>query len=99
MRKGWSKRMSELVKPGGLLICLEFPLWKDLSFPGPPWGLKGVYWDLLARGGDGMQTEAVTEESSAEALNGKFVRELRMQPERSYQQGRGQDMLSVWRRK
>ncbi|OCK74852.1 hypothetical protein K432DRAFT_468068 [Lepidopterella palustris CBS 459.81] len=53
MRRLWEKRMAELLKPGGLLICLEFPLWKDLKSPGPLWGLKGVYWDFLAHGGDG----------------------------------------------
>ena len=57
MREDWARRMSELLAPGGVLVCLEFPLWKGLSELGPPWSLKGVYWNLLAQGGDGRINE------------------------------------------
>ncbi|KAK5993985.1 putative thiol methyltransferase 2 [Cladobotryum mycophilum] len=50
MRQDWARRMSQLLNPNGVLICLEFPLFRDLNELGPPWGLRGVYWDLLAKG-------------------------------------------------
>jgi len=90
--------MAELLKPGGLLICLEFPLWKDLNLPGPPWGLQGVYWDLLACGGDGLVKGGEPEKPLVAVENAQFVRELYIRPARSFKQGRGEDMLSVWRR-
>lgn len=90
--------MAELVKPGGFLICLEFPLWKDRSAPGPPWGLQGVYTDLLARGGDGL-LETDTNQDSSSHGSGDFTREVYWKPIRSYEQSRGADMLSIWRRK
>lgn len=89
--------MAELVKPGRFLICLEFPLWKDPQLPGPPWGLKGVYWNLLAEGGDGIADGS--SEGRIGSTKGKFDRMQYLKPTESFQQGRGTDMLSVWRRK
>ncbi|KAF2752072.1 S-adenosyl-L-methionine-dependent methyltransferase [Sporormia fimetaria CBS 119925] len=97
MRRDWATRMAQLLRPGGLLVCLEFPLWKSPKELGPPWGLKGVYWDLLACGGDGI-VEDDREEPAPSSPQAHFVRELRFNPARSYKQGRGEDMLSVWRR-
>jgi methyl halide transferase len=90
--------MAELLKPGGLLICLEFPMWKDLKLPGPPWGLKFVHSDLLARGGDGLIEDVQEEKSYPVVEHTQFVCELRLKPARSFKQGRGEDMLSLWRR-
>ncbi|KAF2279102.1 S-adenosyl-L-methionine-dependent methyltransferase [Westerdykella ornata] len=98
MRRLWARRMAELLKPGGLLVCLEFPLWKDLKAEGPPWGLKDVYWDLLACGGDGLVQDDGKEREPRNTENVQFVRELYLKPARSYKQGRGEDMLSVWRK-
>ncbi|KAI1370435.1 S-adenosyl-L-methionine-dependent methyltransferase [Hypoxylon crocopeplum] len=97
MRKDWAKRMSELLSPTGILVCLEFPLYKDLKIPGPPWGLKGVHWNILAEGDDGI----IDEESAKEIgrLRGRFERALYFKPPRSYEAGQGTDMLSVWRLK
>merc|ERR1712093_422808 len=81
-----------------VLVCLEFPLYKDPELPGPPWGLTGVHWDLLARGGNGLLKHSVREESSA-GLEGQFLRVLDIKPEVSYENGKGTDMLSVWRKK
>ena len=89
--------MVELVRPGGFLICLEFPLWKDNELPGPPWGLSGVYWDLLAEGGDGLVNS--NSASCVGAGKGSFERVQYIKPAVSFKQGRGTDMLSVWRRK
>lgn len=97
MRKDWARRMSEILSPTGVLVCLEFPLYKDLKAPGPPWGLRGVHWNLLAEGADGI----IGDESQRETgdLDGKFERVLYFKPERSYESGRGTDMFSVWRLK
>jgi hypothetical protein len=97
MRQAWARQMQELLSPTGILICLEFPLYKDLDVVGPPWGLKGVYWNLLAKGGDGilLDTESSGEEQSVQ--HGPCKRVLYYKPERSYEQGRGMDMVSVWK--
>lgn len=96
LRKDWARRMSELLTPQGVLVCLEFPLYKGADEPGPPWPLKGVYWNLLAEGGDGTPKEA---EAATRSSNGMFVRVAYFKPPRSHSNGRGTDMLSVWRRK
>ncbi|KAH6856021.1 S-adenosyl-L-methionine-dependent methyltransferase [Chaetomium sp. MPI-CAGE-AT-0009] len=93
MRKDWAQRMGELLRPGGVLVCLEFPLYKDLTAPGPPWGLQGVHWNLLAEGGDGKMDKPAT---AADGGRGAFERLLCIKPPRSYEAGRGTDMLSVW---
>ncbi|GAB1321042.1 hypothetical protein MFIFM68171_11252 [Madurella fahalii] len=92
-RKDWAQRMRELLRPTGLLVCLEFPLYKDLKAPGPPWGLQGVHWNLLAEGGDGKMDRPTTEMDEA---HGSFERVEYIKPPRSYEMGRGTDMLSVW---
>ncbi|KAK4109173.1 S-adenosyl-L-methionine-dependent methyltransferase [Canariomyces notabilis] len=95
MRKDWARRMKELLRPSGLLVCLEFPLYKDLTAPGPPWGLQGVHWNLLAEGGDGI-VDQQTSTLATTGGQGSFKRILYIKPERSYEVGRGTDMLSVW---
>src|SRR6266516_1941937 len=103
MREDWAKRMADLLSPGGSLVCLEFPMYKDLKAPGPPWGLNGVYWDLLARGGNGLlnnSEEGVEQEVDNTRLHqGQFERVLYIKPRRSYENGKGTDMLSVWTKK
>lgn len=104
MRRDWAQRMAELLSPNGILICLEFPLYKDLDAIGPPWGLKGVYWNLLARGGDGMLRNSQSGEGNDQSedvgeLKGNFTRVLYYKPARSYESGKGTDMISVWRKK
>jgi hypothetical protein len=44
--------MARITKTGGLLFCLDFPLYEDTALAGHPWGLSGVYSDLLSSGGD-----------------------------------------------
>lgn len=87
--------MHELLSPYGVLICLEFPLYKGLTLPGPPWGLKGVYWNLLAVGGDGIIHEPGEEEEIGKE-GGPFRRALYFKPPKSYDIGKGTDMMSVW---
>ncbi|KAI8682149.1 hypothetical protein NCS55_00469600 [Fusarium keratoplasticum] len=93
LRQAWARRMHELVSPGGVLICLEFPLYKELTLLGPPWGLKGIYWNLLAVGGDGIINKPGEEEANTE---GPFQRVLYFKPPISYENGKGTDMISVW---
>lgn len=90
--------MGELLRPTGVLVCLEFPLYKDLSAIGPPWGLQGVYWDLLANGGDGLHVGSLMPaRSKSEDCRGRFERVAYVKPPRSYEVSRGTDMLSIWK--
>ncbi|KAI5793135.1 S-adenosyl-L-methionine-dependent methyltransferase [Geopyxis carbonaria] len=51
MREAWAKRMAELITPGtGLLICLEYPLFRAPETGGPPHGIKSTDYDRLLRG-------------------------------------------------
>lgn len=97
MRAQWASRMADLLAPTGQLVCLEFPLWKDPKLPGPPWGLKGVHWDLLAQGGDGVLGNGGKVDQNTD--RGLFTRTLFVKPERSYEQSRGTDMVSVYVKK
>ena len=74
-------------------------MYKDPTLPGPPWGVKGVYWDLLARGGDGVSHNGEESEQKADAHSGEFHRQLYISPARSYEIAKGTDMLSVYARK
>lgn len=92
--------MGELLRRDGYLVCLEFPLYKDPMLPGPPWGLQGVYWDLLVRGGDGVANIGIASKFVREdQLMGQFRRVLHVKPARSYECGIGTDMLSIYARK
>lgn len=95
MRADWARRMSELLSPSGLLICLEFPMWKPLKAQGPPWGLKGVHMNLLGAGASGVADDSgqLTEMNKTQ---GAFKRLLYWSPPESFEQGRGEDMISVW---
>lgn len=95
--------MARVLKPKtGLLICLEFPMYKDPKLPGPPWGLKGVHWNLLTEGREGLVTGEVGDdgiEGETGPHNGDFRRLIYVRPARSYKVAKGTDMLSVWARK
>ncbi|KAJ5728078.1 hypothetical protein N7493_004408 [Penicillium malachiteum] len=98
MRSQWASRMADLLIPGGLLVCLEFPLFKDPDHPGPPWPLQGVHWNLLAEGGDGIMYPP-TSDQKGDLGRVNFERKWYIKPERSYESGQGADMLSVYARK
>ncbi|KAK4164795.1 thiol methyltransferase [Cladorrhinum sp. PSN259] len=86
-RPAWAKRMKELLDPEtGRLVCLEWPLRRDIKAGGPPWGVtKESYEEVL--GGDG---------------NGQGLKRLcRYQPEQTHpagydEEGRVIDFVSVW---
>ncbi|KAL4812331.1 S-adenosyl-L-methionine-dependent methyltransferase [Aspergillus spinulosporus] len=67
-----------------LVYDYTLPMYKDLALPGPPWGVNGVHWELLAGGDTGL---------------GKFVRRVYVQPQRTFEVGRGTGMISVYERK
>lgn len=98
MRQDWARRMSELVAPSGVLICLEFPLYKGLNLPGPPWGLReGIYLNLLAAGGNGVIEDEIAAQAAAEVTTGgAFDRIGYIVPPRSYEVAKGTDRLSIW---
>lgn len=103
-RRSWASRMASVLKPWGLLICLEFPLYKDPTLPGPPWGLKGVHWDLLSIGDSGIIAGSVGEDGKEVKADvgterGEFHRVLYSKPVRSYEVAKGTDMISVYVRK
>ena len=90
--------MSELVAPEGVLICLEFPLYKPLHLPGPPWGLReGIYLNLLAAGGNGViEDESAAQAAAQVTSGGAFNRLGYITPPRSYEVAKGTDRLSIW---
>ncbi|KAF2128535.1 thiol methyltransferas-like protein [Dothidotthia symphoricarpi CBS 119687] len=95
MRKDWVRRMADLLSPTGVLVCLEFPMWKPLKAQGPPWGLNGVHLNL-AEGGDGVADE----EGRLRPTDGKgglLERVEYWKPPKSFEQSRGEDMISVWK--
>ena len=60
MREQWAKRMSELVRPGGYLVCLAFPL--DDHEGGPPFALCiDTYHQLLQSSFELLSDEACTQ--------------------------------------
>ncbi|KAL6230519.1 hypothetical protein BDW75DRAFT_222541 [Aspergillus navahoensis] len=98
MRPSWASRMADLLSTTGMLVCLEFPLYKDPTLPGPPWGLNGVYWNLLVEGGTGIVSENGDSVGDGRG-EGRFHRLLHTKPARSYENGRGTDMLGVYVKK
>lgn len=100
LRPAWAKRMSELLAPGGHLICLEWPLHKAPKNGGPPHGLSAeLYTELLRRPGqdveydaDGVVVPAKSIESTANAL----VPVERYRPERTHEAGKDSDFVSIW---
>ncbi|KAF1935895.1 S-adenosyl-L-methionine-dependent methyltransferase, partial [Clathrospora elynae] len=98
MRKDWARRISALLSPTGVLVCLEFPMWKPLKAKGPPWGLKGVHWNILFDGGDGLEEKLEIIIWNAKG-QGAFERVVYWKPPESFEQSRGEDMISIWKLK
>ncbi|KAJ9658056.1 hypothetical protein H2201_007951 [Coniosporium apollinis] len=105
LRPAWAARMSQLLAPSGVLICVEFPTYKPPSTGGPPWALPpAVYEAHLSRPGEEVayndegyvdQKPGWNEPSNAAAL----VRIAHWQPERTHEVGKGTDWVSIWRHK
>ncbi|GAP84657.1 putative thiol methyltransferase [Rosellinia necatrix] len=83
MRPAWAARMRSLLRrPGGRLLCLEFPVEKSPAEPGPPWAAPpAAYLDHLSDPGGLRRLVHVkptrTHQSGTE-------------------DGRVQDFISVW---
>lgn len=59
MRANWAAGWARLLRPGGRLVTLVFPVGKDPS-QGPPWGVTpDLYRDLLLKDFECEQLEAV----------------------------------------
>jgi methyl halide transferase len=105
LRPNWSKRYGELLAPDGLVVCLEFPTYKEPSSGGPPWALPPkIYAAHLPRPGkelpyaeDGELVESEIGEPSKNGLR----RIAHFQPKRTHEigyskDGKVTDWISVW---
>jgi SAM-dependent methyltransferase len=100
LRPKWSKKMSELLAPGGSLICLEFPLAKSPKAGGPPHGLSSeLYVQLFKQPGEeveyGEDGHVKFNDSQLNEQSG-LSRVAHWQPSRTHQVGQGTDKVSIW---
>ncbi|KAF2153897.1 S-adenosyl-L-methionine-dependent methyltransferase [Myriangium duriaei CBS 260.36] len=102
-RAKWAGRMAELLAPGGRLVCLEFPTYKDPKTGGPPWATPPKeYVAYLSRPGEKVKygedghVVDIDEEKPSRSEKG-LVRVAHFQPERTHEIGKGTDWLSVWK--
>ncbi|KAK5992406.1 putative thiol methyltransferase 2 [Cladobotryum mycophilum] len=106
LRPKWAKRMSQLLAPGGHLICLEFPTGKPLSERGPPWGLwPEVYEALLVAPGEDVKYDDDGNVASTACPRAPHPEALHriclVKPPRTHQAGTNEDgsvrdFISVW---
>ncbi|KAF2399629.1 S-adenosyl-L-methionine-dependent methyltransferase, partial [Trichodelitschia bisporula] len=101
MRPAWASRMRELLRPGGVLVCLEFPTAKtSLSEGGPPWACPSALHRVLLGwpGEEVPYSDGVVVESPGRAKSEKALTQLgHWKAERTHA-GQGTDWVSVWRR-
>ena len=103
MRPAWSVRMSQLLapSPGGNLICVEFPTYKDPLSGGPPWALpSNVYLEHLSHPGEELAYDEgghIRQDVLRRASPDGLERVAHWQPERTHEIGKGTDWISVWR--
>ncbi|KFG88151.1 putative thiol methyltransferase 1 [Metarhizium anisopliae] len=106
-RPKWAKRMSQLLRPSGRLVCLEFPSGKPLSERGPPWGVRPeMYEALLGAPGeeisynaDGSLVETTAAKPDANALHRSgLIRPAKTHPAGTNKDGTVSDFISVWSR-
>jgi SAM-dependent methyltransferase len=100
LRPQWSKRMSELLAPGGSLICLEFPLVKSPKAGGPPHGLSSeLYVQLFKQPGEEVEYD---DEGYVKSNDGELNKQTGLnrlahwEPARTHQVGKGTDKVSIW---
>jgi len=100
LRPAWAKRMTELLKPTGHMICLEFPLHKAPALGGPPHGLSSsLYKQLLAQPGQSVRYDEngkVHEDSNGDLAGNALVRVMHWAPTRTHEVGKGTDRVSIW---
>ncbi|PHH69105.1 hypothetical protein CDD80_7013 [Ophiocordyceps camponoti-rufipedis] len=106
-RPRWAKRITQLLMPGGRLVCLEYPSWKPMSEPGPPWGVSPELYEALlsapgeapAYGADGSVVADPIAQPCHDALHRLGI----IKPTRTHDAGTGLDgsvldFISVWSR-
>lgn len=107
LRPQWAVRITSLLAPKGRLVCLEFPSYKPLRDPGPPWGLNPeVYEALLSAPGepvhyDGNGDGTVVSIPSPKPRDSSVHRLALVKPLRTHQagtdeEGNVKDFVSVW---
>ena len=98
-RPSWALRMASLLSPSGRLICLEFPLYKEPSTGGPPFGVqKEVYEQHLARPGEDLEYRdgfVLAHPETKPNPKGLICLD-RWKLERTHKVGEGTDHTSVW---
>ncbi|KAB5554974.1 S-adenosyl-L-methionine-dependent methyltransferase [Coniochaeta sp. 2T2.1] len=100
-RPKWAKRMSGLLNPDtGRLICLEWPLGKDPSMGGPPWGLTAeTYAAHLSRPGEevryGEDGKPLADELKKQPSDTGLKCLTRFQPRRNHK-ANFDHQVSVW---
>ncbi|KAF2748317.1 S-adenosyl-L-methionine-dependent methyltransferase [Sporormia fimetaria CBS 119925] len=106
LRAEWALRMTHLLAPDGILICLEFPTHKPAKTGGPPWSLPSVvYTELFKRPGEGIEYdgEGNVMESGRPESEKALTRIAFWKPERTHQvgiiNGDVKDRVSVWKHK
>jgi hypothetical protein len=94
--------MVELLAPGGTLICLEFPTYKEPSTGGPPFGIKPeTYEMLLPFPGEEPEYDSegyVIKQERPPNPKG-LTRVAHWQAERTHPIGQGTDWVGLWKHK
>ncbi|KAF2260913.1 S-adenosyl-L-methionine-dependent methyltransferase [Lojkania enalia] len=104
LRSAWALRMTQLLAPDGLLICLEFPTFKPPASGGPPFASPSlVYEELLKRPGEDIsydETGKVVKTDRPESEKA-LVRVAHWKPVRTnpvgIKDGEVTDRVSVWK--
>jgi SAM-dependent methyltransferase len=102
LRPKWAGRMSELLSPSGLLVCLEWPLQKRPVEGGPPHGLtSNLYVELFNRPGEAVEYDqegkVCSSEHEQKRPDNALERIMHLMPSRTHEAGKGNDYVSVWR--
>lgn len=104
IRPQWASRMVQLLAPGGVLICLEFPTHKPPKSGGPPFSLPPtVHEELLKRPGEEIQYDEEGKVVSTDRADSDkaLVKVAHWKPKRTHQvgiiNGEIKDRVSVWR--
>ncbi|KAE8390519.1 putative thiol methyltransferase [Aspergillus alliaceus] len=103
LRPAWAARSVELLSthPDSILICIEFPTYKELSTGGPPWGASPVmYMAHLSYPGVELRYDQEGAPIIPLEVDGAkgLMRTEHWKPKRSHKMGQGTDWVSVWKR-
>lgn len=100
-RPSWASRQSQLLSEDAdaKLICLEFPMFKDPSTGGPPFGMRPeTYVAHLSRPGEKLPyTEQGYPTPPSGSNDAALQRVDHWQPERTHAVGQGSDWVSIWK--